>query len=546
MATNLLNASWMPVRLRDGSQEWVSPARLARPDIVAFAANRADFNGALAQFAIGLFQTASPVDGPSRWRSWFNEPPSAETLSQWLAPFAAAFDFDGGGQRFMQDASMGVDEGVVCDIGGLLIEAPGENTAKDNKDLFVKRGGIRQLCRCCAATALLTLQINAPSGGAGHRTGLRGGGPLTTLLLAAEGSSLWQSLWLNVMERDRFAGDASWTGAASPLVFPWLTSTPATQREDGKTTPAQVDPAHVFWAMPRRIWLNVDARRSGDCHVCGRHSEALVSSYRTRNYGLNYKDGWSHPLSPYYALEEEWLPVHPQPGGLGHRHWLAWVLGQTSARKKQRRARVVEHFLTARLRSAPGSLRLWAFGYDMDNAKARCWYEATLPLYGLANCDAKAQRQIEAEVGRWLDATETVAGMLRGAVKEAWFKEAPKKADFSAVDAAFWSATTTAFYRQLGPLIEGAARAAEFDAATVNPAWLRHLEQRALYLFDHQFVGAGPVAQQNPRRIAQAHRQLLANLRGPKLREALGLPVDAGALARKATRCKKDTKGGKP
>jgi CRISPR system Cascade subunit CasA len=25
--------------------------------------------------------------------------------------------------------------------------------------------------------------------------------------------------------------------------------------------------------------------------------------------------------------------------------------------------------------------RLWAFGYDMDNMKARCWYEAQMPLY---------------------------------------------------------------------------------------------------------------------------------------------------------------------
>ena len=217
---NLLNAPWMPVRLRDGSREWVGPAQLARPDIVALDADRADFNGALAQFAIGLLQTAAPVDGPARWRSGFNEPPGAETLAQWFAPLAMAFEFDGAGPRFMQDASLGADEGVVCDIGGLLIEAPGENTAKDNTDLFVKRGGIEQLCPHCAATALFTLQLNAPSGGAGHRTGLRGGGPLTTLLLAPEGSSLWQHLWLNVMERDRFAGEPGMDGQREPSRLP--------------------------------------------------------------------------------------------------------------------------------------------------------------------------------------------------------------------------------------------------------------------------------------------------------------------------------------
>ncbi len=541
---NLLNAPWMPVRKRDGNREWINPAQLARPDIVAFDADRADFNGALAQFAIGLLQTASPVDGPSRWRSWFKEPPSDVTLAECMAPLATAFEFDGSGPRFMQDASLGAGEGVLCDIGSLLIEAPGENTTKDNRDLFIKRGSIERLCPACAATALFTLQLNAPKGGRGHLTGLRGGGPLTTLLLAPNGCSLWHTLWLNVIERDRFAGVVDWESGASHLVFPWLAPISETQTHNGEITPAQADPAHVFWAMPRRIRIEHDSRRSGVCNICGRQAEALATSYCARPNGRSYT-GWTHPLSPYYELKSEWQPVHPQPDGIGHRHWMAWVLGQTRERKKQRRARVVEHFLTTRLRSAPGSLRLWAFGYDMVDMKARCWYEATLPLYGLADCDANAQNQIEAEVGRWLDATEKVADMLRGAVKDAWFKEAPKKAEFRAVDAAFWSATEAAFYRQLGALIEGAAHAAEFDAATVNQAWLTYLQQQALHLFDHQFVGAGPVAQQNPRRIAQAHRELLESLRGRKLREALGLPVRAEDPAGKAPRKRKVAEGEK-
>ena len=88
----------------------------------------------------------------------------------------------------------------------------------------------------------------------------------------------------------------------------------------------------------------------------------LVAGYHTRKHGLDYKEAWNHPLSPYYEKDEAWLPIHPQPGGLGHRHWLAWVMGQGSERKRQRRARVVEHFMTHRGRAAPGALRLWAFG----------------------------------------------------------------------------------------------------------------------------------------------------------------------------------------
>lgn len=541
---NLLNEPWMPVRKRDGSRDWVSPSQLSRPDILAFDADRADFNGALAQFSIGLLQTTTPIERDREWRTLFKEPPASATLAEWFAPVSAAFEFEGAGPRFMQDFSLSAEDGTVCDIGALLIEAPGENTVKDNKDLFIKRDGVKQLCSHCAATALFTLQANAPAGGAGHRTGLRGGGPLTTLLLAPEGSSLWQHLWVNVIERARFFDEESAPVDSTHRTFPWLAPITAIQKDGSETAPAQLHPAHVFWAMPRRIRFSASEQRSGECGICGRFSDVMLNRYLTRNYGLNYKGGWNHPLSPYYQLNEDWLPLHPQPGGLGHRHWLAWLIGQTSERKKQRRARVVEHCLSERIRSAPGALRLWAFGFDLDNMKARCWYESTLPLYGLADCDAKAQATIEAEVGRWLDAAEQAGSQLRGCIKDAWFKEAPSRADFSAIDAAFWGATEAAFYAQLRSLIECASTGAEIEAITVNTAWLRHLEARATHLFDHQFVGTGPVAQQQPRRIAEAHQQLLRNLRGPKLREALGLPVDAAQSAkRKAARVTKLTGG---
>lgn len=541
---NLLTDPWLPVRKSDGHREWVDPSQLARPDIVAFDADRADFNGALTQLAIGLLQTTTPVERQSGWRKLFDEPPDADTLAQWFAPVAGAFEFDGDGARFMQDFTLTAEDGTACDIAALLVEAPGDNTVKDNKDHFVKRGHVGALCPACTATALFTLQLNAPSGGAGHRTGLRGGGPLTTLLLGPEGSSLWHHLWLNVIEGNKFfdGDDSQWS--APHLTFPWLAPMSAIQKDGGETAPVQTHPTHVFWAMPRRIRLNLDQPRNGKCGICSRTSDTLVAGYRTRKHGFNYKGDWNHPLSPYYHHKDKkgegWLSIHPQPGGLGHRHWWAWVMGQSSERKKQRRARVIEHFLTHRQRVASGALRLWAFGYDLDNMKARCWYESTLPLYGLADCDADAQKLVEAEVARWLDAAELAADMLRGAIKDAWFKEAPSKGDFSAIDTAFWDATEAAFYEQLRALIDSAASGVRGDAATVNAAWLRTLEAHAINQFDKRFVGTGPIAQQQPRRIAKAYQQLTDGLKGRsltgrKLREALGLPVDpTKAAARKA------------
>jgi CRISPR system Cascade subunit CasA len=53
----------------------------------------------------------------------------------------------------------------------LLPEIPGAQTTKFNKDHFVKRGVTEHFCPHCAALALFSLQLNAPSGGKGYRTG---------------------------------------------------------------------------------------------------------------------------------------------------------------------------------------------------------------------------------------------------------------------------------------------------------------------------------------------------------------------------------------
>ena len=525
---NLLHDPWMPVRDAQGRREWITPDQLAEPQWRAFDADRPDFNGALAQFAIGLLQTTTPVANSIEWRALFRTPPDAETLRRWFAPVTQAFQLDGDGPRFMQDTGLG-DEGVAINgIGALLIESPGEQTLKNNADHFVKRAQVQALCPACAATALFTLQLNAPSGGAGHRTGLRGGGPLTTLLLASGEASLWQHLWLNVRDRPAFLTHGGSAELTDPQrSFPWLGPVEALQTLKGETAQAQVHPAHLFWAMPRRIRLDVSGVLGGACDICCRTGTALIGQCATKNYGLNYKGSWSHPLSPYYETKEGWLPVHPQPGGVGHRHWLAWVLGAPQAKSATRVAQVVARGLQELpARTTGGALRLWAFGYNMDNMKARCWYEGTLPLYGLAECDRDTRARLQAEVGRWLEAASLAGSYLRGAVKGAWFSADPPR-DFSHVDASFWSGTEAPFYRQLQALIEAARASADGDALPAREAWHRELVRTALHLFDHAFVGTGAIERQNPRRVALAHKQLRSSLHGPKLKLALGLPTDA-------------------
>ena len=524
---NLLEEPWIPVLRKDGSRDRVAPTSLSQPDIVAFDAPRADFNGALAQFMIGLLQTSTPVNSIIAWRRLLQSPPDAATLAEWFAPHAAAFTLDGTGARFMQDFDLRAADGDPVGIGSLLIEAPGENTVKNNSDLFIKRGHVGCLCPHCAALAIFTLQVNAPEGGAGVRTGLRGGGPLTTLLVSSGDThvlrGLWQTLWLNVRHLGAFlAADAGDGREAPHFTFPWLASITAIQKEGGQTTPVQVHPFHVFWATPRRIRLDFEACVSGVCGLCGLTSDALILRYVARPRGLNYKGSWLHPLSPYYEAKDGLLPLHPQPDGLGYRHWMTWVLGMQSDSRKVVSAAAIAQFLSEDVENRSDiGLRLWAFGYDMKTMKARCWYDATVPLYALADCSLAVQKALREEVGDWLQGAELVVSYLRGAVKDAWFSR-DARGDFSFVDATFWSRTEAAFYRLLQLRMQETPSP---DRVTTTERWLHTLSTTALRLFDSEWVGSGPVERMNPARVADAHRKLRASLYGPKLRMALALEV---------------------
>ena len=260
---------------------------------------------------------------------------------------------------------------------------------------------------------------------------------------------------------------------------------------------------------------------------------------------MNYKGPWDHVLSPYYQTKEGWLPLHPQPGGFGYRHWLPWVLGSGDDKQKQRPARVVErHALSRRQSTVGGQFQIWAFGFDMDNMKARCWYEARLPLYNLDDCAPSDLRRLEVVINRWLEGARFARYALSSAVKSAWFK-LDARGDFSLVDARFWAQTEEAFYRNLREVIDEVRGGAVQDHEALGERWLQTLSHVCRDLFDKEFVGSGLIDRQNPRRVADAHKLLLNTLNGSKLRQLLALPtldVDKPAKARSAKAAKANNK----
>lgn len=538
MSFNLLHESWLPLVRRSGRHEWVSPADLtteladdpfARPDW-----GRADFDAATLEFLIGLLATAFNPRDDFDWQALWRAPPSPARLAEAFAPLEAAFNLLGDGPRFMQE--LGGVAGEASPVSGLFIEAPGGNTVTKNADLFQKRGRLPVLSLPAAAMALFTLQAFAPAGGAGHRTSLRGGGPLTTLVLPKE-DTLWSRLWLNVP-----TGMPPWPevgGGAS--VFPWLGST----RSSEKGAPAlgfeDMHPLSAFWWVPRRIALDAPvAVEDTVCAITGEAADTVIMTYRTRPWGMN-ASGPRHPLSPMYRTkpnDPEWLFVHPQPGGLGYQHWVDLVFaGAPEATRKP--AAIVPEIMSARARATGAHLRLWVAGYDMDNMKARGFVEASFPLFMPKN--PAALSMLERHARALVEGARETHAALRSAVSKALGLEKSDGTRIAALTRQFYDMTETTFFEGVRQLAEAFSKDSEDDTVGLHVArdFLgQALRPAALGLFDETAPLVALCGREREiGRVVEARRTLVSALSGRDAKavifRALNLPVPEKSLPKR-------------
>lgn len=502
---NLINDAWIPAIRADGSNSKIAPWQIVEIDnpVVELAATRPDFQGALYQFLIGLMQTTFAPEDTDEWQACWQVSPEPEVLKVVFSAFSSAFELDSpDGPAFLQDYDL--CDGESKPVEGLLIESPGGKTRKDNLDHFIKGGNVEQACLPCAAAALMALQANAPAGGVGHRVGLRGGGPLTTLVLPESANTLWKKLWANMLTEDEFEEKLTVPDCA---VFPWMAVTRYSDKSGQTTYPEDVHLLQQYWGMPRRIRLDIQTGNTCQCSLCGEPVDIFVTSFRTKNYGVDYDGPWLHPLTPYrFDPKKKNIPLSlkGQQGGLGYRHWLGLVWQDESSGDQA--AAVVRAFNEERntLLGDSEHARLWCFGYDMDNMKARCWYEHTMPLMSIA---PSLQKVFFASIMRLLAVAKEAASLLRSQVKAGWFKRpADAKGDMSGVVYSFWQQTEKDFYRQLHSLSKLPSDSRQMSAAIARQ-WLKTVQSTSLMLFD-QWVMEGSVADMNMKRVIEARNDL--------------------------------------
>ena len=373
MPYNLLREKWLPVKRASGAFDWIAPRQISEADDppIAFAWGRPDFDCASREFMIGLMATAMAPEDRDDWRDKLDNPPSPEVLRYNFAPLDPAFDLSGDGPLFMQDPDP-LETAKQVPVRRLCMDAPGEGTEKDNADLWFKRDSMDAMCPAAAAIALYFLQAHAPAGGPGYRTGLRGGGPVVSLV--NPGGSLWRLLWANVETAGEIEGRRTGNGANA---MPWMEDGP--RPGDGAVSQDDVHPLHVYWGMPRRVRLEFNDV-AGVCAVTGLETkpEWTVDTFRHKSRGIDYKtETFRHPLTPYYrdGKARVWRPRHPGAGELCFRDWPGLCVRAEDGRARARAAAV-----SGWPDGEPAGIL--ACGYETRQAKALAWVERDLPLLG--------------------------------------------------------------------------------------------------------------------------------------------------------------------
>lgn len=499
---NLVTERWLRGLYHEEKIDGFAVWELGSPELLDIFSPRPDFRASAYQFLIGLLQTTLAPQHLAEWRERYIAPPNADELKAAFAPYQQAFLLENDGPAFMQDLTL-ADDANQLPVLELLIDAGSSSNL-----YFNKPDANHGLCESCFAQALFTLQVNAPAGGRGGRTSLRGGGPLTTLLLPEdEKSSLWQKIWLNVLPQDYLDYPAI---KDSGLVLPWLVPTRTSDDKSGlDTTPESVHPLQAYWSMPRRVRLDASTTDHGVCSICAAPDVRRFRHYRNRHSGTNYTGAWVHPLTPYTLDPKGEKPPISSKGhqaGRGYRDWLGLVLGNENHQPDA--ARVMSHY-TAKAGSLKA--RLWCFGFSMSNMKALCWYDSSLPIHII---EPDIQKRFTKSVKHILDSAEDMASALHKQVKAAWFRRPGDTGSEPMIPQSFWQGSEVFFYQTLEELAK-----LDFDSQTelapIYRRWLLKTRQLTLSLFDNWVLSA-PLEDQDMQRVIKARAALAKDLNSGK------------------------------
>ena len=271
---------------------------------------------------------------------------------------------------------------------------------------------------------------------------MRGGGPMSTLVVPSEGCSLYDLVWANVPD-----------GTPAKLEdLPWMRPTRVSNTADAITCPPE-NGMHVetFFGMPRRLRLVFTGED--------------ITGVAQRPYGTNYAL-WQHPLTPYYQIKAgtEKLPVHPRAGLFGYRNWVGVLCEGDSDDSLRQRARTLQTYQERVRSSEYRKAKVLVAGWAMDNMKPRDFIWSLQPMV-----------ELEANQAVLLRAMIQVADMYCSDLRSRLMPVLGEKSARDAIIEAFYQQTEASFHMRFAELQQGTANQAQ---------WVADLKRVALRLYD--------------------------------------------------------------
>jgi CRISPR system Cascade subunit CasA len=497
---------------------------------VSFDWPRGDLNIASAELAIGMLCLIYRPVSHKEWEAIWEGSSGIDAADRIkvLSPYFNLFgDAEGKGPRFCQDFEE--ISGSTNTADALFIDSPGINGQKKNTDLLTHRNRFFAISTKVAGIALYGLQQFAPSGGAGNRTSLRGGGPMTTLIIPRSTKSkiplIHQLLvnlpinfgvdWLDDDELDR--------------ALPWLRQTITSAGEPPEEVAEASPKAHsvqAFFGMPRRIRLISNG--SGYCPITGEFGP-MVTGFVQKPWGVKYST-WRHPLTPYRQSKDD-VPytVKPKPGRFGFRDWVGISVGRANVSEKAFTAEAVAalNLRTRALRKRGYELQILAAGWAMNNMEAESYLYSVQPLYLAPDGRADIADDMSKTARDFATAAEDASRQLRIALNEALFAGKSRSIDtalFLETTDSFFERTENAFHTALLKLSNKDDQTTHEDRAR---AWLRRLQHVALSIFNEKALSQ--LTNTSDLKMIERTTHAYATLAGrlsatSRIGEALGVP----------------------
>jgi len=282
---NLLTDAWVPVRELGRFKQVPLAEVLCEDKDISLSLPRDDLEMAALQLLVSLTQVLWMPKDVSELRLRIKTPLSPEEYQSAIEEKKEWFDLEHPEYPFMQEKT--TPQTAFASIQGIFAGMPDEKSTSSHA-LFVESSQISYACPSCITIAVFNRASCTPNYSGKHKGALRGGAPVTTLLL---GNNLRENIWLNVMSSE-------FVKEIIPL------------DENADNLPVWVNPIKnkstfgaqtigllrgLFWQPIHILFHNWE---EGVCQLCRTKGKVHGDYLRASDFKYTLNGIWPHPHSP--------------------------------------------------------------------------------------------------------------------------------------------------------------------------------------------------------------------------------------------------------